>query len=70
MIIPPPVIKGETADVTRGCTGIKNEELYKCTAHEVGQQVIIIIVMMTTAIIIIITVIIITIAIIIIIENE
>jgi len=32
------VIKGETADVTRGCTGITNEELYKCSAHEVGQQ--------------------------------
>jgi len=32
------VIKGETADVTRGCTGISNEELYKCSAHEVGQQ--------------------------------
>lgn len=32
------MIKGEEADVTRGCTGIKNEELYKCTSHEVGQQ--------------------------------
>jgi len=32
------VIKGETADVTRGCTGITNEELYKCSAHEVGNQ--------------------------------
>ena len=33
------VIKGELdADVIRGCTGIKNEELYKCTAHEVGHS--------------------------------
>ena len=57
-MIQPPVIKGETADVTRGCTGITNEELYKCSAHEVGQQVITII---TIVIIIIIVIIVITI---------
>jgi len=33
------IIKGELdADVIRGCTDIKNEELYKCSAHEVGQH--------------------------------
>ena len=48
------MIKGETADVTRGCTGITNEELYKCSAHEVGQQVITII---TIIVIVVITII-------------
>jgi len=32
------VLRGETADLTRGCTGITNEELYKCMSHEIGQQ--------------------------------
>ena len=68
---PPSVIKGETADVTRGCTGITNEELYKCSAHEVGNQVVIVIIIITitiTIIIITIIVVIITIIIIIIIK--
>ena len=33
------MLRGETADLTRGCTGITNEELYKCMSHEIGQQV-------------------------------